>query len=96
MTLTKSALVELIINEHGMEKEQAVKFVENFFEVIIRSLASGEEVRVPGFGNFVLRTKKSRMGRNPRTGEEHLIAARTVVSFRTSGILKEAIKKNSN
>jgi nucleoid DNA-binding protein len=84
------------MKEYEFKREDAVKFVDNFFEVMIKSLEMGEEVRVPGFGNFVLRTKSARVGRNPKTGEEHAIPARTVVSFRTSGILKEAIKSDNN
>ncbi len=92
MTLTKSDLVQVVMSSSELKKLDATKFVEDFFETIIRGLESGETVKIPGFGNFILRDKNARMGRNPKTKEEYPIEARRVVSFRTSNILKAAVK----
>lgn len=76
-----------------LKRAEASKFVEDFFEVMIKSLESGVPVKIPGFGNFTLRDKNPRVGRNPKTKEEFPIDARRVVSFRTSNVLKSAIKE---
>ncbi len=94
-TLTKSDLIQKVVDSSSLKKMEAAKFVEDFFEVIIKSLESGDSVKVPGFGNFILRDKKARIGRNPKTKEEYPIDARRVVSFRTSNILKSAVKEQS-
>jgi integration host factor subunit alpha len=94
MTITKSELVDEVVKTSELRRVDANKFVDDFFEVIIKSLESGDSVKVPGFGNFILRDKKERIGRNPKTKEEHVIKSRRVVSFRTSNILKAAIKNN--
>ena len=91
MTLTKSDLVKIVSERSELNRNESAKFVEDFFEVMVRSLESGEAVKIPGLGNFILRDKKARIGRNPKTKEEFPIAARRVVSFRTSNILKAAI-----
>ncbi|MDQ5921433.1 MAG: integration host factor subunit alpha [Pseudomonadota bacterium] len=85
-------MVDIVMRGSSLKRMEAMKFVEDFFEVIIKGLESGEPVKIPGFGNFILRDKKSRNGRNPKTKEEFPIEARRVVSFRTSSILKSAIK----
>lgn len=95
-TLTKSDLVQLVMQSSLLKRMEAAKFVEDFFEIIIKSLESGDPVKVPGFGNFILRDKKARIGRNPKTKEEYPIEERRVVSFRTSNILKAAIKEQDN
>ena len=92
MTLTKNDLVQLVMQNSQFKRNEAAKFVEDFFEIIIKGLESGDAVKVPGFGNFILRDKKARIGRNPKTKEEYPIEARRVVSFRTSNILKAAVK----
>lgn len=92
MTITKSELVDEVIRTSGLKRFDANKFVDDFFEVITKSLESGDSVKVPGFGNFILRDKKERIGRNPKTKEEYVIESRRVVSFRTSNILKSAIR----
>ena len=91
MTLTKSDLVKIVSEHSELRRNEAAKFVEDFFEVIIRVLESGEPVKIPGFGNFILRDKSARIGRNPKTKEEFPISARRVVSFRTSNVLKSAV-----
>lgn len=92
MTMTKSDLADVVAGETFFKKNEAVKFVEDFFEVIASTLENGEMVKIPGFGNFMLRSKKQREGRNPKTGEKHVIKARTVVSFRASNLLKREIR----
>ena len=92
MTLTKNDLVQVVMQSSELKRVEATKFVEDFFEVIIKGLETGDPVKVPGFGNFILRDKKARIGRNPKTKEEYPIEARRVVSFRTSNILKAAVK----
>lgn len=92
MTVTKSDLVYMIMQNSSMKRTEATQFVDDFFEVICKSLADGEMVKIPGFGNFILRDKNERSGRNPKTGVEFPIEARRVVSFRTSNMLKSAIK----
>ena len=91
MTITKSDLVKIVSEHSELKRPEAARFVEDFFEVIIRVLESGEPVKIPCFGNFILRDKKARIGRNPKTKEEFPISARRVVSFRTSNVLKSAV-----
>jgi integration host factor subunit alpha len=92
-TLTKNDLIQKVMQDSSLKRMEAAKFVEDFFEIIIKSLEAGDPVKVPGFGNFILRDKKARIGRNPKTKEEYPIDARRVVSFRTSNILKSAVKE---
>jgi integration host factor subunit alpha len=96
MAITKNDLIQMVMQNSQLKRVEAGKFVEDFFEVISKSLEGGETVKVPGFGNFILRDKKARVGRNPKTKEEYPIEARRVVSFRTSNILKAAIKDQQN
>ena len=92
MALTKSELIQTAMSQCELKRNDASKFVEDFFSIISTSLEKGDEVKIPGFGNFMLRVKKERVGRNPKTGEEFPISARRVVSFRPSNILKMAIR----
>lgn len=82
MALTKAELAEALFEELGLNKREAKEFVDLFFEVIRERLEAGEEVKLSGFGNFELRSKNQRPGRNPKTGEEIPISARRVVTFR--------------
>ena len=88
MTLTKADFAEQLFDELGLNKREAKDIVELFFEEIKRTLEQGEPVKISGFGNFALRDKVSRPGRNPKTGEEIPITARRVVTFRASQKLK--------
>ncbi|MCU7958646.1 MAG: integration host factor subunit alpha [gamma proteobacterium symbiont of Bathyaustriella thionipta] len=88
MALTKASLVEELFDELGLNKRESKEMVELFFEEIRRDLERGESVKLSGFGNFDLRTKKERPGRNPKTGEEIPISARRVVTFRPGQKLK--------
>jgi integration host factor subunit alpha len=79
--LTKSALVDMLIEQMGLNGREAVELVEGFFEVILDRLSKGEDVKLAGFGNFEVHHKKERPGRNPRTGEDVRISPRRVVKF---------------
>ncbi|GMR03890.1 MAG: integration host factor subunit alpha [Gammaproteobacteria bacterium] len=95
MALTKADFAENLFNELGLNKREAKEFVELFFEKIRAALAEGDQVKLSGFGNFGLRKKNSRPGRNPKTGEEIPISARRVVTFRASHKLKERVEQNA-
>jgi integration host factor subunit alpha len=82
VALTKAELAEALFDELGLNKREAKEFVDLFFEEVRARLESGEEVKLSGFGNFELRSKNQRPGRNPKTGEEIPISARRVVTFR--------------
>ncbi|WP_420426920.1 integration host factor subunit alpha [Algiphilus sp.] len=82
MALTKAELAEALHEQVGLNKREAKELVDLFFDTLSDSLASGESVRLSGFGNFELRDKPQRPGRNPKTGEEIPITARRVVTFR--------------
>ena len=93
-TLTKAELAELLFAQVGLNKREAKEMVEAFFEEIRMGLESGDMVKVSGFGNFSVRDKASRPGRNPKTGEVVPISARRVVSFHASQKLKEQVEKS--
>ncbi len=90
--LTKAQLSELLFEQIGLNKREAKDMVDAFFDLIGERLANGEEVKLSGFGNFQLRVKAPRPGRNPRTGEVIPIAARRVVTFHASQKLKEQVQ----
>ena len=94
MTLTKAELADLIFEKVGLNKREAKDMVESFFEEIRAGLESGDGVKLSGFGNFQLRDKPQRPGRNPKTGEEIPITARRVVTFHASQKLKVQVEKN--
>ncbi|MDD3266477.1 MAG: integration host factor subunit alpha [Burkholderiales bacterium] len=91
-TVTKNELIQVVMENSELSRMDAYRLVEDFFDVMTKSLEDGDEVKVSGFGNFVLRDKKPRIGRNPKTKEEFPISARRVVSFHTSNLLKDQIK----
>ncbi len=92
MALTKAEMAEHLFDELGLNKREAKDIVEMFFEVIRTALERGEQVKLSGFGNFDLREKKERPGRNPKTGEEIPITARRVVTFRPGQKLKSRVE----
>jgi integration host factor subunit alpha len=92
MALTKADLVETLHNEIGLNKREAKEFVDLFFEEMRRVLESGEDIKLSGFGNFQLRDKNERPGRNPRTGEMIPVTARRVVTFRAGQKLKSLVE----
>ena len=91
MTLTKAQIVESIQNQTGFPKNRSLEIVETLLEIIKRTLASGEDVLVSGFGRFCVREKKERKGRNPATGEDMMLEPRKVVTFKCSGKLRNRI-----
>ena len=82
MALTKADMAERLFEELGLNKREAKELVEMFFEEVRDALENGQQVKLSGFGNFDLRDKKQRPGRNPKTGQEIPITARRVVTFR--------------
>jgi len=96
MAVTKADLAETLFNELGLNKREAKEFVELFFEKLRVSLEAGTSVKLSGFGNFGVRDKSSRPGRNPKTGEEIPISARRVVTFKASQKLKDRVAKNAD
>ncbi|KAF9397012.1 hypothetical protein CPC16_000050 [Podila verticillata] len=93
-TLTKAELAEFLFDQVGLNKREAKEMVDAFFELIGDALERGESVKLSGFGNFQLRDKSQRPGRNLRTGETIPIAARRVVTFHASQKLKELVEGN--
>lgn len=92
MALTKASIAENLFEELGLNKREAKELVELFFEEIRQALEGGNQVKLSGFGNFDLRDKKQRPGRNPKTGEEIPITARRVVTFRPGQKLKTRVE----
>ncbi|WP_127477113.1 integration host factor subunit alpha [Sulfurivermis fontis] len=92
MALTKADIAERLYEELGLNKREAKELVEIFFEEIRGALQNGDQVKLSGFGNFDLRDKKQRPGRNPKTGEEIPITARRVVTFRPGQKLKARVE----
>ena len=92
MALTKADMAERLFEELGLNKREAKDMVESFFEEVRLSLENGEGVKLSGFGNFDLREKGERPGRNPKTGEEIPITARRVVTFRPGQKLKARVE----
>ena len=90
--MTKAEMAEKLYEELGLNKREAKEIVEMFFEEIRSALESGDQVKLSGFGNFDLRDKKQRPGRNPKTGEEIPISARRVVTFRPGQKLKARVE----
>lgn len=90
--LTKAGMAEQLFDELGLNKREAKEIVESFFEEIRQALEAGQQVKISGFGNFDLRDKNERPGRNPKTGEEIPISARRVVTFRPGQKLKARVE----
>ena len=95
-TITKADIVEYLHTQLGLNKSESKKLIEDFFNEIKDSLARNEEVKLSGFGNFELLNKKSRPGRNPKTGEEVIISARRVVTFRAGNKLRKKIDSQND
>jgi len=96
MTTTKAELADKLTNEIGLNKRESKDFVESYFSTISDTLITGEEVKLTGFGNFSLRDKKERTGRNPKTGEEAVIHARRVVTFKAGQKLKLRVEEKTS
>ena len=91
-TLTKAEMADLLFEKLGLNKREAKDMVEAFFDILHDKLTRGDEVKLSGFGNFAIRRKASRPGRNPRTGEAIPIKARNVVTFHASQKLKSLVQ----
>ncbi|HEY4186312.1 MAG TPA: integration host factor subunit alpha [Polyangia bacterium] len=90
--MTKADIVENVYEKvGGFSKKEAAEFVEVVFDTIKTTLERGEKIKISGFGNFVVRDKNSRAGRNPQTGQEITISARRVLTFKPSQVLKNAL-----
>ena len=92
MSLTKADIADRLFDEVGLNKREAKEFVDSFFETVRNALEGGENVKLSGFGNFQLRDKNQRPGRNPKTGEEIPISARRVVTFRPGQKLRARVE----
>ena len=92
MALTKAEMAERLFEEVGLNKREAKEFVDAFFDALRESLERGQGIKLSGFGNFDLRSKNQRPGRNPKTGEEIPISARRVVTFRPGQKLKARVE----
>ena len=92
MALTKADMADRLFLDVGLNKREAKEFVDAFFDTLRDALGRGQQVKLSGFGNFDLRRKNQRPGRNPKTGEEIPISARTVVTFRPGQKLKERVE----
>lgn len=91
--MTKADIVEQIYERVGFSKKESAEIVEKVFEIMKDTLSEGEKVKISGFGNFVVREKNARKGRNPQTGEEIRLAARRVLTFKPSLVLKNVLNE---
>ena len=90
-TTTRSTLSEAVFKNVGLSRNESATLVDSVFSEILKSLITGDDVKISSFGTFVVRQKKERIGRNPKTGEEVPITARSVVTFRASNVLKSKV-----
>ena len=97
-TTTRSTLSEAVFKNVGLSRNESATLVDSVFGEILKSLIQGDDVKISSFGTFVVRQKKERIGRNPKTGQEVPITARSVVTFRASNVLKSKVntKNKSN
>ena len=89
--MTKADIVEKIYEKVGLPKKESAELVEKVFETLKETLESGEKIKIAGFGNFVVKEKADRRGRNPQTGEEITIQARRILTFKPSIVLKQTL-----
>ena len=90
-TTTRSTLSEAVFKNVGLSRNESANLVDTVFSEILTSLIKGNDVKISSFGTFIVREKKERIGRNPKTGEEVPITARSVVTFRASNVLKSKV-----
>jgi len=93
MAMTKADIVEVIHQKIGFGRKESTEIVEQVFEIIQETLESGEKVKISGFGNFVVRQKRPRRGRNSKSGDEIVISGRKVVTFKSGNVLRKALNK---
>jgi len=91
VAMTKADIVEALYEKVGFSKKEAADLVELVFDTIKGTLAQGQKIKISGFGNFVVREKRSRIGRNPQTGQSIEISARRVLTFRPSQVLRAEV-----
>jgi len=91
MAFTKASIVDEICEKIGLPKKESTDIVELLFESMKKTLAEGDSLKISGFGTFLVRSKKSRLGRNPQTGEAMEISARRVISFKPSQVLRDTL-----
>ena len=91
--MTKADIIEELYLRTGVSKEEAARLTELFFDLIKETLEKGENVKISGFGKFVVRGKKARRGRNPQTGGDLMLAPRKVVTFKSSPLLKKTLNR---
>lgn len=91
--MTKADLIERVSERVGFSKKESAEIVELVFEMLKDTLANGDNVKISGFGNFMVRKKKNRKGRNPQTGQEIQITERDVVTFKTSQVMKSTLNE---
>jgi len=91
MSLIKSDIIDSIHHRLGVPKAKSIQVTKTLLEIMKRTLASGEDVLITGFGKFCVHDKKERRGRNPQTGEDMMLGPRRVVTFKCSGVLKDRI-----
>ena len=93
MTMTKADLVKIVSEKMGFVSRESTEAVDQVFDILKETLESGEKIKISGFGNFVVRQKRPRRGRNPQTGKELVISGRSVVTFKPSQVLRRVLNK---
>ena len=96
MTITKNSLINSVQNKLDISKSQAHDIIETFLETIKKTLGSGEDILISGFGKFCVKEKKGRRGRNPSTGEDLFLDDRRVVAFKSSSVLTKKLNSDSS
>jgi integration host factor subunit alpha len=91
--MTKADIVERIYDKVGFSKKESAELVEMVFDILKSTLEKGDKIKIAGFGNFVVKEKADRRGRNPQTGDEIVISARKILTFKPSQVLKASINK---
>jgi integration host factor subunit alpha len=92
--MTKADIVERIYEKVGFSKKESAELVELVFDIMKNTLETGDKIKIAGFGNFVVKEKADRRGRNPQTGEEIVITARKILTFKPSQVLKASINNH--
>jgi integration host factor subunit alpha len=93
MAMTKAEIVSIISEKCSFSRQESIQIVDQVFQILKGTLEKGEKVKISGFGNFVTREKRARKGRNPKTGVNLIIAARRVLTFKPSAILRKAVNQ---
>jgi integration host factor subunit alpha len=91
--MTKADIVSSVYEKVGFSKKEAVRVVETIFDIVKEALERGEKVKISGFGNFVVRNKRARRGRNPQTGDDIEISSRKILTFKPSQVLKNELNR---